>query len=138
MITTFPKGIVHMDRDESIAGSVITELRRYRDRIDAILGQLDGKRQVSQDERSELQALLTSLKSDLREAARRGTVGTGREPQNQFERAYFAPAVQSASANLHVAVNSHPIRSDWFGSLYRVQMDITLLLHKLEQQFPGL
>jgi len=126
-----------MIHKEGEARSVIVALRGYRDRINEILGALETKNTLDPDERATLQGWLTSLKSDLKAAAKFGTIGGGRTPQNQFESAYFEPAVRSAAANLTVAVNSHPIGSNWYSCLYGVRLDITHLLHQLETQFPG-
>lgn len=126
-----------MNNDEHLARLVILGLRRFTSRIDEILRLLEDKRDIRRDEREELQSLLTSLKQDLKDAAKRGKIDAGAEPPSRFERAYFAPAVQSAAANFSVAVNSHPIRSDWFACLYGVRMDIDMLLHQLEAQYPN-
>jgi hypothetical protein len=123
-----------MSIDETAAQTVIHALRGYRGRIGEILGRLEGKKVLPAYETEELQVLLTSLKRDLREIDKRGTVAVGRHPQNPVESAYFAPAVQKAAAHLSVAVNSHPIRSNWYDCLFVVDTDIHYYLHQLEEQ----
>ncbi len=125
-----------MNESETQAREVIAALREFRDRFEHILHLLDGKKLVTSDEKTNLQGLLKSLKEDLKQAAKTGTVSGLKKPGNHFEQAYFEPAVFKASANFNVAVNSHPIRSDWFSGLYSVEIDITHLLHQLESQFP--
>jgi len=95
-----------MDKNHAQAHAVIDALQEFEKRIDVILERVEGKRNVSQDEKKQLQALLTSLKKDLKAAAKHS-------PTNQYEKAYFSPAVTAAAANLTVAVNSHPISSNW-------------------------
>src|ERR1041384_5518048 len=84
---------------------VIDGLRRFIDLIKEMLTLLGEKRSVSADEKDQLQALLASLKEDMKSAVKHGTIGSG--PQTEMERLYFVPTVQKALANLTVAVNSH-------------------------------
>lgn len=119
-----------MDNNEKQAHAVVEALRTFENRINEILERLEGKRSVSRDEKEQLQALLTTLKSDLKAAAKHS-------PSNQYEDAYFSPAVRSAAANLTIAVNSHPIDSKWYSCLYGVRIDINHMLSQLEQQFPA-
>lgn len=111
------------------ASDVIRELRRFRDDIDEIMNAIGDKTSLSGEEKERLQDLFKSLKSRLKEAAKRA-------PSNEFESAYFEPAVNSASANLHIATNSHPIKSNWHHALHGIHIDITHSLIQLEQQFP--
>jgi hypothetical protein len=125
-----------MDTKEQLVRKIIEEMRGYIKRIAELLSILDGKKVVRADERVALQAMAAALKDDLKAAAKRGTITTNTGPQTQPERAFFAPAVQSAAARFRVAVNSHPIRSNWYGCLYEVQMDINFYLHQLEEMYP--
>jgi hypothetical protein len=110
------------------AVGVIRELRRFRDDIDQIVNAIGDKTWIAGEEKERLQALFKSLKSRLKEAAKR-------TPSNEFESAYFEPAVTQAAANLLIATNSHPIKSNWHSALYGIRIDITFYLHQLEQQF---
>jgi hypothetical protein len=126
-----------MNDHEQLAREVIRELRDYRRRLDELITILEGKHGVSEEQHDELQALLTSLKADLKAAARGGRVCNSSGPPSQIEQAFFAPTLQKAAANLRVAVNSHPIRSDWFSCLYEVRWDIDHPLHQLEEKYPN-
>jgi hypothetical protein len=117
---------------------VMLTLRAYRDEIDRISSRIEGKPSITQDEKEDLQADLKALKERLRQSAKTGTVNGEKRTQNKIERAYFARAVLQASANLRIAVNSHPVRSNWVSALYSIRIDITLPLSQLESQFPGL
>ena len=113
------------------ASEVITQLRKFRDDIDAISLRVCGKTSVSRDEKEQLQFALKLLKLELKEAAKRPA-------GNQWEVAYFGPAVRKAAANFRIATNSHPIKSSWCGALFSVRMDITYYLSQLEDQFSKL
>jgi len=108
---------------------VILELRKFRDDIDEIMNAIGDKAFISREEKELLQEKFKSLKSRLNDAAKRGT-------HNEFQDAYFEPAVRSASANLLIATNSHPIKSNWHSALYGIHIDVTYYLDQLEKQFP--
>jgi hypothetical protein len=112
------------------AVGVIHELRRFRDDIEEILNAIGDKTLISEEETLRLQELLKSLKSRLREAAAKHGF------RNEFESAYFEPAVRNAAAHLRIATNSHPIKSNWLSALLHIRLDITYCLSQLEKQFP--
>lgn len=111
------------------AVAVIRELRRFRDDINQILNAISDKTAISAEETVRLQELIKSLKSRLREAAKRGS-------RNEFESAYFEPAVRNAAAHLRIVTNSHPVKSNWLSNLLGIRLDITHCLAQLEKQFP--
>lgn len=121
--------------DEDQARMVIESLRSFQADIQEIMNPLGDKNSVSMDEKLTLQVLLTSLKERLKAASKTGTVDGSKRPLTPYEQAYFEPAVSSAIANCNIAVNSHPIKSNWFSCLYGMEMDITHLLYQLEEGF---
>jgi hypothetical protein len=129
--------MTHQD-EEAQAREVILAMRKLLSEIDAITNAIGDKRSIDRELKEDLQNRLTLLKGSLKAAAKRGTVDPERSTQNEIERLYFSHAVFAASANLHIAVNSHPINSDWFGALYSIRIDIDHPLHQLEQQYPGI
>jgi hypothetical protein len=125
-----------MNKTETEARVVIETMRSFKAQIERILVALEGKRSVTPQEKEELQRLLKSLKNGLKESAKYGTVSGKKQTRNHFEQAYFMPAVFAAAAHFNIAVNSHPIKSNWYSCLYGVEMDINHLLYQLENQFP--
>ncbi len=119
-----------MDKNSAQAHAVINELQEFETRIDAILERIKDKRSVTQDEKEDLQELLRLLKKDLKAAAKHS-------PTNNYEKAFLSPAVSAGSVNLTVAVNSHPINSNWYSCLYGVRIDIDHMLVQLRQEFPA-
>lgn len=113
---------------------VMIALREYKARIDEIMDFVAEKKTITPDEKDRLQGLITPLKADIKAAAKRGKVKNDRLPQTQAEDAYFFGAMLRASANFSVATNSHPIRSNWLGCLYNVEMDINQFLCQLEDE----
>jgi hypothetical protein len=120
------------------AHEVLLALREYDVRISEIMNAIGDKRSVSVQEKQRLQAMLSTLKSDIKAAAKREKIYEGRQEQSAVESVYFAPALRGASANFRVATNSHPINSGWHSCLYDVRIDITYYLHQLEEQYPNI
>lgn len=123
-----------MSKQEAIP--VIMELRKFKKDINELMDFLRDKKIISIDEKTECQSKLKVLKEKLKRATKTGTVDGAKRPLSHYESAYFQPAVRSASANCNVAINSHPINSNWFFCLYDMYIDITHLLHQLTEQYP--
>jgi hypothetical protein len=121
-------------QERADAQAVAHALRGFRDRLEEIMILID-KPALSRDETERARALLRSLKDDLKRAVHDGKVEPRRGPSNYFEQTFFEPAVRQASANLRAAVNTDPLRSNWFSCLYGVQIDISHPLANLEQAF---
>lgn len=124
------------ERQQAIA--VILALRVFRDDIRQLMNAIADRSSISRDEKGDLQAKFKDLKGRIKRASRVGTVDGEKRPLSQFESAYFQPATQSASANCLVAVNTDPIRSDWYSCLYGMEMDIEHLLGQLERIYPDI
>jgi hypothetical protein len=111
------------------ASEAILELRKFRDEIDGLMKVLEGKTYLAREEIPPLQERLRLLKSGLKDAAKRPV-------RNEIERDFLKPAVTSASVNLRIPVNSHPIKSDWLTALYGIRTDIDHPLADLEREYP--
>lgn len=111
---------------------VVAALLDFQQRIDDILNLIGDRTRITDDEKHHLQALLTSLKGDLKSAAKTGTVRGERRPKGPVESAYFDCAIKQAAANLTVAVNSHPITSRWVDCLYGTRMEVSDPLQQLD------
>jgi|GEM_PF-1652122 len=125
-----------MAEDDIQARGVIISLRDFRDQIDHIMEAIAEKNSLNHAEIQDLQALLKNLKYDLTSAKKTGTVRGRKGQQNRLEKEYFAPALEKAVAHLTIVSNSHPIKSQWFSTLYNVSIDITHPLFDLENEFP--
>ena len=111
--------------------AVLEQLRSYSDRMTTIMDLIADKHSVTREEKEHLQELLTSLKSDLSADAKRGSTIRGEAELNDIERAYLYPAVFQASADILVATNSHPIKSNWLSEMAGVKIHIDHFLHEL-------
>jgi hypothetical protein len=115
---------------------IIHVLGEYARRTDEIIDRISDRSSVSGAEKDELQALYSSLKEELTEVAKRGKVSAARQEQTDWERCYFAPAVTKAANSLRAKTNSHPINSNWMGSLLDASGEFSYYLFQLEKDRP--
>ena len=114
---------------------VIKALQKYEADINSLMEILGEKKSLTPRVKSECQDKFKKLKENLKLAAKFGTVDGTKRVLTHYESAYFQPAVSSASVNCNVAVNSHPIKSNWFSCLYGMDIDITHILSQLTEQY---
>ncbi len=120
----------HMTETEELQ-LVTTALRNFLQRIDEIIELLEGRTRISDDEKHHVQALYTSLKSDLKATSKTGTVDGKNRPLTQDESAFFARPVQQSAAFLRAPINSHPIKSNWVGALTGIRLNFTDALNQI-------
>lgn len=102
-------------------------------RCEAIMALVGGKKQLSQEVRSNAESLYRSLKDDLKRAAAVGTVRGEKRALTVAEECFYAPAVRGAALALAPAVNSNPIASDWYSALYDAQLEFAHYTPKLNE-----
>ncbi len=117
--------------------SVIESLNLFEERTREIINRIDGKRSISTFEKDDLQAEYSALKEDIKSAAKRGKVTQDRQEQNDWERFYFAPAVLKARDALRAKTNSHPVNSNWIGSLIDAAGEFSYCLSMIERDHPA-
>ena len=104
-------------------------LRKYDQMFAAIIDLIGDKRQLRGDVKTQAQEMLRQLKdgleTDCKELHRRA------DKLNQYEQAFVEPALRKAKANISIRVNTIP-NGEWHSNLYAVRMDVSHLLHQLE------
>lgn len=115
---------------------VVEALASFEDRAREIIARIDGRRSIAPSEKDELQTLYSSLKEDVKSAARLGKVVSDRQEQTGWERYYFTPAMLKAANGLRAKTNSHPINSNWIGSLLDASTEFSYYLSMLERDRP--
>ena len=123
--------------DPAEVRSVAAALREFERRCVAILELLGEKHSLSQSERQEATRLYTLLKSDLKDAAKHGTLSGRREARSRVEECFFDPAVRRAHIDLRPATNSHPVSSRWFAAVFEARSEFSYWLHNMAG-LPGL
>jgi hypothetical protein len=116
----------------SNAKHVSSELLRLEAEFDALSEESD-PRTLAPANIPALQARLAALKADIKAAAKYGTISRKKEPQSNFEQWFFGPAVQQASANFRMAINSNPLTKNWASELYSSRGDISYFRFGLEK-----
>ena len=114
------------------ANLIAKELRRLHNEIDALMNETCDKTRFSNDEVSSLQDRLRSVKEQLKNAAKTGTLSGKREPMSRLEQAFFEPAVSKAAARFSLAVNANPRTTNWVSGLYDVAGELSYMLYNLE------
>jgi len=117
--------------------AVIEALDLFEKRTREIIGLIDGKRSIGAFERDELQAMYSALKEDVKAAAKLGKVIHDRAAQTEWEQSYFTPAMLKAANGLRAKTNSHPINSNWIGSLLDAACEFSYYLAMLQKDRPG-
>lgn len=123
--------------DDTSKLAVIEALNGFSRRAQEVIDRIDGRRSIGAFERANLQMLYSSLKDDVKDAAQRGKVDNDRMAQTNWERYYFAPAVQKAANALRARSNTNPITSNWIGSLLDAESEFSYYLYQLEKDHPG-
>lgn len=111
--------------------AVASAMREFERKCEEILTLLGEKRSLQSHEREEVERLYKSLKSDLKEAAKYGTLSQRRVPLTRAEKCFYDPAVRRAAIDLRPATNSHPISSRWLGAVLEARSELSYWLHSL-------
>lgn len=113
--------------------AVASAMREFESRCEKILTLLGEKRILLPSERDEVEQLYKSLKNDLREASKYGTLSQRRVPLTRAEQCFYDPAVRRAAINLRPATNSHPVSSHWVSAVFEAQSEFTYWLQSLAE-----
>ena len=109
---------------------VLSTLSRLHDELEDLMRISDGWRTLSRDDMPELRERLTAVKAELKALAKNETVDGRRRPPTHLERAFFGPAVRSASANFHMRVDAPP--SKWISGIYNSSTDLSYYIYQLK------
>jgi hypothetical protein len=109
------------DWSESELRLIEAALLRWEARCQEVMGRLAGHRACDDAASSDVEPLYQSLRHDLDEAAKHGSVSSKRALLSRAESAFFDPAVRQAAAALRPATGSHPITTQCYGALQEAQ-----------------
>ncbi|GAB2662943.1 hypothetical protein [Arenimonas aestuarii] len=123
--------VEHFDPEELAA--IASELEELEKRCERVLGLLGDKRHLTRREREDVEILYRELKSDLKAAAKHGTLSRTNRDKTRAEECFFDPALRRAAVALSPAVNSNPISSRWFSAVYEAQTELAYWRYNLEK-----
>lgn len=109
------------DWSESELRLIEAALLRWEARCQEVMGRLAGHRASDDAAGSDVEPLYQSLRQDLEETAKYGSVSGKRALLSRAESAYFDPAVRQAAAALRPATDSHPVTARCYGALQEAQ-----------------
>jgi len=110
----------------------VDTLRRFELRCDQLLHLLDGKKALTQLQRSDISAMYRSLKDDLKAASKALAVFDGMGRLSLVDQLFTYPAIRAAALALAPAINSDPIRLGWYGAVYSAHLELSNALAGLE------
>lgn len=115
------------------AAAVLAAMEEFEARCDRIMLLLGDKRRLDPDELADVREQYTSLKTDLKEAAKAPYVHEPKRARelSVCESAFYDPAVRKAHIALRPATNSNPISSRWFSAVHEAQMEFSYYRHNL-------
>jgi hypothetical protein len=90
-------------------------------------------RTLSPSERSDVEHHYRSLKADLKEASKYGTLSGRRRAMSRAEECFYAPAVRRAALDLRPPTNSNPLTSGWLSAVFEAQSEFSYWLHGLDK-----
>ena len=111
--------------------AVADALRKWQDRCKEIIKLLANKKTLSRYEHQEVALLYSSLKGELKEAAKRGNLSGRREPMTRAESAFYNPAVRKAHIAMRPKTNSHPIQGRWLSAIFETEGEFSYVLHQM-------
>lgn len=116
--------------DLSEANLVLDVLRRFHEELEAISDAGERLKQSRSPEVDEYRRLV-HVTSEIKNAAKRGTLDGVKRSQTELERCFYGPAVQQASANFTLRTDAPP--SKWLSGLYDPADDISYYMHALQK-----
>lgn len=119
---------------EKLYDQISYELKKYLDKCDNIIEILKGKNKIYQAEIDLVRELYVDLKSDLKNASKRGTILPKSEKNKAFtEDAIYGSAVRHASIELRPKTNTHPISSKWILAIESCKSELEYYFEKLKE-----
>lgn len=112
------------------------ELDALKAKFDAIFSFFGDKRILFGADRARAREMLRDLKDTLERECRRVSGVRGQPRLNDTESAYYAPAVQEASANLSIKTNSIP-DAMWLSEVYDGAFTIDYYADQLRSELPA-
>jgi hypothetical protein len=115
------------------AAQCVLALEDYERRFVEMVRILDRPGALSPSDIEKARNLLRGLKADLKIDADVRNKDRNRKVMSEIELAHFAPAVQQASADLSIRINSSP-SSEWIANLEYARVSISHALHGLKHR----
>ncbi|MCU1752162.1 hypothetical protein [Pseudomonas sp. 6D_7.1_Bac1] len=121
-----------MELDQEEAQAIIAELKRMHDDIRSLISDADDKSRLTVNSTASLKERLTTIKQDIKDAAKNETLSRRKASKTELEQAFFGPAVRGASSNFRMRTDTSPVSSAWARGLHEVESELSYFLYSLE------
>jgi hypothetical protein len=121
-----------MEFDQQEAQAIIHELTRWYDEAWSLINDASDKARLSSNSIDLLKARLSTLKEDIKGAAKYETLSRRKTPKTGLEQSFFGPAVRSTSANFRMRTDTNPHSQAWARGLHEVESELSYVLHNLQ------
>lgn len=120
-----------MDIDHQEAQAIAEELQRWHDEARSLVAEAADKTRLSPTSIDSLGNRLSSLKNEIKEAAKHETLSRRKAAKTELEHYFFGPAVRSTSANFRLRTDTSPKSELWARGLYEVELELSYALDGL-------
>ena len=122
-----------MDIDHQEAQAITAELQRWHDEACSLVAEAADKARLSPTSIDSLKSRLSSLKHEIKEAAKHETLSRRRAAKTDLEQCFFGPAVRSTSANFRLRTDTSPKSELWARGLNEVEFELSYGLDGLQR-----
>ncbi|MEG1625106.1 hypothetical protein [Pseudomonas sp.] len=122
-----------MDIDHQEAQAIAAELQRWQEEARSLADEAAEKSRLSPSCIDSLKNRLTSLKHEIKEAAKYETLSGRKTAKTELEQCFFGPAVRSTSANFRLRTDTSPKSELWARGLYEVELELSYALDGLQR-----
>ena len=118
--------------DRAELATVKTALVYLDKRAEDLLVLLGDKRTLSAAEKAVIVQKYKGLKTDLKTAAKYGTVSRRAVERTIVEELVYQPAVHKAALAMSPPINSDPITSHWYSAVSDVHLELSYAIRQLK------
>lgn len=122
-----------MDIDYQEAQAITAELQRWKNEARSLTDEAAEKSRLSPSSIDSLKSRLTTLKHEIKEAAKHETLSRQKTAKTELEQFFFGPAVRSTSANFRLRTDTSPKSELWARGLNEVEFELSYALDGLQR-----
>jgi len=122
-----------MDINHQEAQTIAAELQRWHDEARSLVDEAAAKSRLSPSGIDSLKSRLTTLKHEIKEAAKYETLSRRNTTKTELEQCFFGPAVRSTAANFRLRTDTSPKSNLWNRGLYEVELELSYALDNVQR-----
>lgn len=122
-----------MDIDHQEAKEIVAQLQRWHDEARSLIDDAADKYRLSPTGIDSLKTRLSTLKNEIKEAAKYETLSRRKNAKTELEQYFFGPAVRSTSANFRLRTDTSPKSELWARGLHEVEFELSYAIDGLQR-----